>query len=130
MKKLVLTAAFVAFSAGVASAQDHNTLWCDKDPKVKAKNNVVLRSSAKGEIKVEVNWEGKAGGSTFEQKNLAITNGSCVTCKSLGAIGANHAKETWTIKATDPSKPVGLAWGTPSTKAYCGNGSISIAPSK
>lgn len=114
------------FIGHYAAAQNHGTLWCDKNPAKKGSNNIVTQRSEKGVLKVLVNWEGKSGGSTFAPQNLAITNGTCETCKPLGAIGANRPQELWTIKVTDVTKPVILAWNTEGTKNYCGNGSLLI----
>ena len=126
MKKVLLALSMTLFVGHYVAAQNHNTLWCDKNPAKKNTNNVVVQRSEKGILKVLVNWEGKNGGSTFMAQNLAITNGTCETCKPLGAIGKNHPQEPWTIKVTDVTKPVTLAWNTAGTKNYCGEGSLFI----
>ncbi|WP_020604670.1 hypothetical protein [Spirosoma spitsbergense] len=128
MKKVLLTLSMTLFIGHYLAAQNHGILWCDKNPAKKATNNVVTQRSTNGILNLQVNWEGKTGGSTFAPQNLAITNGTCQTCKPLGAIGKNQPRELWTIKVTDVTKPVTLAWNTPGTKGYCGDGSLVIPP--
>lgn len=82
-------------------------------------------SGENGNITVRLDWN---EGSTFAKQNLEITNGICINCPAVGGIGKNNPVQTWTIKQTDLAKPVSLAWGTESTKKYCGTGSLNVAP--
>lgn len=60
-------------------------------------------------IKLQVDWNESA---TFVGKtNLAITNGVCETCPTLGGSSANPRTATYVIKQTDATKPVTVKWG-------------------
>ncbi|MEZ5653686.1 MAG: hypothetical protein R3E87_24400 [Burkholderiaceae bacterium] len=125
MKKGCLVLPVALLLANTVFAQDHNTLWCN-NPKLKTTHNVQALKSEKGSWNMQVSWGGPSGGSTFGPKNLSITNGSCQSCKPLGAIGAKHPKEVWKIKVTDPSKPVVFAWASEGTVKMCGTGKLSL----
>ncbi|MBL7795423.1 MAG: hypothetical protein JNJ90_02880 [Saprospiraceae bacterium] len=98
-----------------------NSLSCTGS-KTGAKATVV--SNDNGNITVKLDWN---EGATFAKQNLEITNGTCVTCPNVGGIGKNNPAQTWTIKQTDLTKPVSLAWGTESTKKFCGTGTLNVA---
>jgi hypothetical protein len=120
MYKIVVTLMLLLNCALMASAQ--NVLPCNGS---KTGAKATLISNDNGNVTVKLDWN---EGATFAKQNLEITNGTCVTCPNVGGIGKNNAVQTWTIKQTDLAKPVSLAWGTESTKKYCGTGSLVAAP--
>jgi|GEM_PF-2875042 len=128
MKKVLFTLSMTLFIGHFVAAQNHNILWCDKNPALKNDHQVVTQKSGNGTLNLLVKWGGKTGGSTFAQQNLSITNGTCVTCKPVGAGGTNNPSQMWTVKVTDVTKPVVLAWNTPGTVNYCGNGKLVLPP--
>jgi hypothetical protein len=129
MKKMILTLAMTFLIGHFVKAQNHNTLWCDKDIKLKATHHAMLqKATEKGKLNVLVKWGGPKGGSTLTSKNLAITNGTCESCTPLGAIGSNNYQQLWVVKVTDPSKPVTFSWDTPGTINFCGTGKLYLPP--
>ena len=129
--KLFKTTMFLAifFVTKFAAAQNHNTLWCDKNQKLKNTHNAQQQKTLKtGEIIMKVKWGGPDGASTLTSKNLEIVNGVCKTCPNLGAIGSKNYEQLWTIQVTDISKPVDIAWATPGTINHCGSGRLRMPP--
>jgi len=118
MKKIVFVLMFLMSFSLLTSAQ--NSLPC-KGSKTNAMATFV--SEDNGNITVKLDWNEGAG---FAKQNLEITNGTCVTCPNVGGIGKNNPVQTWTIKQADLTKPVSLAWGTESTKKYCGTEKITL----
>jgi hypothetical protein len=65
MKKILLFASMLLFAGHFVKAQNHNTLWCDKDIKLKPTHHAVLqKATEKGKLNVLVKWGGPNGGST------------------------------------------------------------------
>lgn len=127
MKKSLLIISLALFTGHFVKAQSFNTLWCDKNKKLKDTHHAMLqKATEKGKLNVKVKWGGPNGGSTLTSKNLAITNGTCESCKPLGAIGSKNYEQIWVVKVTDPSKPVTFSWATPGTINYCGDGKLNI----
>lgn len=126
MKKSIFFTVTACLFATGAFAQNHNTLWCDKDQKFKPTHNLQLKKVTPEKIELVAKWGGKSGGATLSASNVAITNGTCENCKPVGQIGANNPDEPWTIKRTDPKMPVTLAWATPGTINLCGTGVLKI----
>ena len=123
----VIGVSMTVFVGRPEAVQNHNTLWCDKDPGKKLTHNLVRQGGEeKGTLKFLVKWGGKSGGATLSSVNLAITNGTCKTCPPLGEIGGQHPEGTWIITISDVKKPVTLAWNTEGTKRICGDGSLLI----
>ncbi|MFN8346940.1 MAG: hypothetical protein U0X91_18200 [Spirosomataceae bacterium] len=88
MKKMLLTVAMALFIGHFVNAQNHNTLWCDKDTKLKNTHHFNLQKTTEaGKLNAIMKWGGPNGGSTFSAANLEITNGTCESCKPVGAIG-------------------------------------------
>lgn len=115
------------FISLLAKAQNHNTLWCDKDVKLKNTHNLSMQKTTEvGKLNAIMKWGGPEGGSTFTAANLEIINGMCESCKSLGAIGSGNYQQKWVIKVTDPTKPVTFAWKTAGTINLCGTGKLNI----
>ena len=124
---MFLTLSTLLFICHFANAQNHNTLWCDKDMKLKNTHHAMLqKATEKGKLNVLVKWGGPNGGSTLSSQNLTITNGTCESCKPLGAIGSGNYQQNWVVKVTDPSKPVTFSWNTPGTVNMCGTGKLNI----
>ncbi len=79
-------------------------------------------------IKLQVDWN---EGATFVGKtNLAIDNGVCETCPTLGGIGTSNPRTaTYVIKQTDATKPVTVKWGgNAGNIKYCGADRSIVIP--
>jgi len=127
MKSLFFTLAIIMFVGHFADAQNHNTLWCDKDMKLKNTHHFMLQKTTEpGKLNAKMKWGAPNGGATFSAANLEITNGTCESCKPLGAIGSGNYEQNWVIKVTDPSKPVTFAWKTAGTINVCGTGKLVV----
>lgn len=127
MKKMLLVLSMTLFIGHFVNAQNHNTLWCDKDIKLKNTHHAMLqKSTEKGKINVLVKWGAPNGGAMLSAANLEITNGICESCKPVGAIGSNNYQQNWVIKVNDPSKPVTFAWATKGTIMGCGTGKLVV----
>lgn len=127
MKRLFFTLAIALFIGHFVNAQNHNTLWCDKDMKLKNTHHFMLQKTTEtGKLNAKMKWGAPNGGATFSAANLEITNGTCESCKPLGAIGSGNYEQNWVIKVTDPSKPVTFAWKTTGTINVCGTGKLVI----
>ncbi len=116
------------FSVGfIAKAQNHNTLWCDKNPQLKNTHHLNMQKPTEaGKLNAIMKWGGPKGGSTFTAANLEIINGSCESCPQLGAIGSGNYQQKWVIKVNDVSKPVTFAWKTTGTINMCGTGKLNV----
>lgn len=129
MKTLFLVCSMTLFIGHFATAQNHNTLWCDKNMNLKNTHHLQQqKTTEKGKLNFLVKWGAPKGGSTLTSANVKITNGTCEKCPSLGAIGSGNYQQNWVIKVTDPSKPVRLEWNTPGTVDLCGKGVLHIPP--
>lgn len=127
MKRLFFTLAIILFVGYFADAQNHNTLWCDKDMKLKKTHHFMLQKTTEpGKLNAKMKWGAPNGSATFSAANLEITNGTCESCKPLGAIGSGNYEQNWVIKVTDPSKPVTFAWKTAGTINVCGTGKLVV----
>jgi hypothetical protein len=127
MKRLFFTLAIILFVGYFADAQNHNTLWCDKDMKLKNTHHFMLQKTTEpGKLNAKMKWGAPNGSATFSAANLEITNGTCESCKPLGAIGSGNYEQNWVIKVTDPSKPVTFAWKTAGTINVCGTGKLVV----
>lgn len=127
MKKMLFTLTLSFLIGQFAKAQNHNTLWCDKDVKLKNTHHFMLQKTTEaGKLNAIMKWGAPNGGATFSAANLEITNGTCEKCTPLGAIGSGNYQQNWVIKVTDPSKPVTFAWKTPGTINMCGTGKLYI----
>lgn len=126
MKKLFIIAV-LSFIGNVAFAQNHNTLWCDKNPALKNTHHLNQQKTTEaGKLNFIAKWGGPNGGSTLTAANLKITNGTCEKCTPLGAIGSGNYQQNWVIKVTDVTKPVEIAWNTTGTVNMCGTGVLRI----
>lgn len=133
---MLLTLSMALFIGHFVNAQNFNTLWCSKLGEGKSKEEgrklidahsfQLQKTTEQGKLNAIMRWGGPTGGSTFASQNLAITNGTCESCKPVGQIGKSNSQQTWVIKVTDPSKPVTFAWTTPGTINMCGNGKLVI----
>ena len=113
MKKIFLLFSMTLLIGHFVKAQNHNTLWCDKNLKLKDSHYLSRQAGAEaGKINLLVKWGAPNGGATLSKENILITNGACETCKPLGAIGSGNYQQTWVIKVTDPAKPVTISWNT------------------
>lgn len=129
MKKMFLALTMTLFIGQFVTAQNHNTLWCDKNPALKNNYNLQQqKTTEKGKLNFLVKWGAPNGASTLAAQNVQITNGTCETCPSLGAIGSGNYQQKWVIKVTDPKKPVRIQWNTPGTVSLCGTGVLNIPP--
>lgn len=127
MKRLFFTLAIILFVGYFADAQNHNTLWCDKDMKLKKTHHFMLQKTTEpGKLNAKMKWGAPNGSATFSAANLEITNGTCESCKPLGAIGSGNYEQNWVIKVTDPAKPVTFAWKTAGTINVCGTGKLVV----
>lgn len=118
---MFLTLSTLLFICHFVNAQNHNTLWCDKDIKLKNTHHFMLQKTTEaGKLNAIMKWGGPNGGSTFAAANLEITNGICEKCTPVGAIGSGNYQQNWVIKVIDPSKPVTFAWKTQGTINVCG----------
>lgn len=127
MKKMFLILSMALFIGHFVNAQNHNTLWCDKDANLKNTHHFQLQKTTEtGKLNAIMRWGGPNGGSTFAAANLEITNGTCESCTPVGQIGAKNSQQNWVIKVTDPSKPVTFAWKTQGTINMCGTGKLVI----
>lgn len=125
--KNVLTLAVLLFLGNLAMAQNHNTLWCDKDIKLKNTHNLKQQKTTEaGKLNFQANWGAPNGGSTLLSTHVKITNGVCESCTPLGALGSGNYQQNWVIKVTDRSKPVEIQWATPGTINLCGTGKLRI----
>lgn len=126
MKKLLILASLFLIG-NLAFAQNHNTLWCDKNPAMKNTHHLQQQKTTEsGKLNFSVKWGAPNGGSTLSQANITITNGTCESCKPLGAIGSGNYQQNWVIKVTDMSKPVQIEWATAGAIATCGTGKLII----
>lgn len=125
--KNVFTLAFLLFIGNIALAQNHNTLWCDKNINLKNTHNLKQQKTTEaGKLNFQVNWGAPNGGATLTKANIQITNGTCENCTPLGAVGSGNYKQNWVIKVTDMSKPVEIQWATNGTIGLCGTGKLRI----
>jgi hypothetical protein len=58
---------------------------------------MLQKATEKGKCNLLVKWDAPNGGSTLSSQNLAITNGTCESCKPLGAGGSNNYQQPWVI---------------------------------
>ncbi|MEM6718306.1 MAG: hypothetical protein AAF611_03225 [Bacteroidota bacterium] len=72
-------------------------------------------------IKLEIDWN---EGSTFDGRNLVVTNGTVTDSKR---VNQNDPLAVFTIQQTDASKDVKIEWTTRGTRTFCG-GTFMVIP--